>query len=315
MKLSVVAPAYNEEEVLPEFINRVTSLLELLMKSGKITDWELIIVDDGSTDNTWNIIREAHSRNPRIKGIKLSRNFGHHNAITAGLRSSKGDLTIFMDSDLQARPEDIPLILDEYLNGYEVIWGIASEREDSLFVKLTSKLFAKLFNKMSPVYVPGDVVMVGFSKRALNYINEIREVDRYLDGLWAYVGFRSKEVKLKKEARKGGKPKYTFSKRLKLALYATISFTKGPLRLATYLGIFSAILGLSLGIYIIIKKLVWNTTLPGYASIFSAITIFFSMNFIILGIIGEYIGVLVDEVKSRPLYIVEEELLGECNRQ
>lgn len=308
MKLSIISPAYNEEEVLPYFISRAEKVCDNLIANDEIQDYEILIVNDGSTDNTWDIIKEHHKNNQRIKGLKFSRNFGHHSTTIAGLDYVKGDFAIFMDSDLQAQPEDVLKLLQEFKKGFDVVWGIAKKRKDNFWIRLSSKLFYLMFNKISGMKLPVETVMAGCSKLAFNYIRQLREVRQFAPALWMYVGFKSSFIELEKKERFKGSIKYSFTNRIKLALIGLIGFSKFPLKISSFAGFFMSIIGFALGGYMVFRKFFYGIPIAGYASLFAAITFFFGIQFLILGIIGEYIGIIIDEVKRRLTYIVEEVL-------
>lgn len=308
MKLSIISPAFNEEEVLPYYFERVQSVCKNLIENNEITDYEIIVVNDGSTDGTWNLIKETKKSSANIKGIKLSRNFGHHNAISAGLSHCSGDFIIFMDSDLQAEPETIPKFLKEFLSGFDIIWGVAKERKGNPLVKFSSRIYYWFFNKVSGLKIPKDAIMAAASKRALDQILRLKEVRQFALAQWIYVGFKTSFLEIERKERLKGSIKYTFFKRLSLALTSIIGFSKVPLKISSLLGFIMSFLGISLGIFIIIRKLFYGISVTGFASVFSVLTLFFGIQFLILGIMGEYIGIIIDEVKSRPRYIVEEVL-------
>ncbi len=308
VKLSIISPAYNEEDVLPYFFERGERVCESLLKCGDIKDYEIIIVNDGSMDTTWDIIKENHKRNPKIKGVKFSRNFGHHSAILAGLDHANGDLVVYMDSDLQAQPEDIPKLLKEFSKGFNMVWGVAKKREDNFVIRLGSKFFYGIFNKITGVRVPKQPIMAGASKLAAKHIKQLREIRQFSLAQWTYVGLKTSYIEVDKKERFKGEIKYNWAKRFNLALDGIVGFSKFPLKISSYLGFVMSFVGFSFGIYMICKKLIFGGVVPGYTSIIATITFLFGVLFLILGIIGEYMGIIIDEVKKRPIYIVEEVL-------
>jgi dolichol-phosphate mannosyltransferase len=305
MKLSIISPAYNEEEVLPYFFERIEKVCESLIVGREIKDYEVVIVNDGSTDNTWNIIEESHLRNQRIKALKFSRNFGHHAAITAGLEYARGDFVIYMDCDLQAQPEDAPKLLREYLKGIDVVWGVAKERKDTFLIKLGSRIFYWIFNTIAGMKIPKEPVIAGCSKVVAENIKRLKEVRQFSLAQWTYVGFKTSFIEVDKKERYKGKMKYRLLKRVNLALIGLIGFSKLPLKISSFIGFFMSFVGFIFGLYIVIRKLIFGISVPGYASLLASITFFFGIQFLILGIIGEYIGIIIDEVKRRPSYIIE----------
>jgi len=310
LKVSIISPAYNEEEVLPFFIERVEKVCEKLSNTARVKDYEVLIIDDGSTDNTWAIIKNSHVRNQKIRGIKFSRNFGHHGTTVAGLDHATGDFIIFMDSDLQAQPEDIPKLLDEYSKGNDLVWGIARERKDNFLITLSSKLFYWVFNKIAGVKIFNENVMAGCSQVAAGHIRSMREVRQFAPAIWKYVGFRNSVIELEKKGRFKGSVKYNFKKRLNLALVSVVGFSKFPLKISSVLGFIMSLVGISLGVYIVIIKFIRGIPVPGYTSLFASLMFFLGIQFLILGILGEYVGIILDEVKRRPIYIAEEVLCG-----
>jgi dolichol-phosphate mannosyltransferase len=306
MKLSIISSAFNEEEVLPHFISRAEGVCNLLVKEGRVVDYEIVIIDDGSIDNTWEIVRENHGRNSRIKGVKFSRNFGQHSSILAGLDHTDGDFVVFLDSDLQAQPEDIPKLWQEFSKGYDMVWGVAKERRDNVLVKVGSKAFYWIFNKIAGMKLPKEPVIAGASRSAVQHIRKLREVRQFSLAQWVYVGFKTSYVEVDKKERFKGAKKYNFIKRFNLAVVSIVGFSKLPLKISNFLGFIMSFVGLALGCYMIGRKFLMGIAVPGYASIIASIMFFFGLQFLILGIMGEYIGIIIDEVKRRPVYIVEE---------
>lgn len=308
MKLSVISPAYNEEEVLPYYFDQVEKVCNRLMTEGIISDYEIIIIDDGSTDDTWNIIHTSNKKNGHIRGIKLSRNFGHHNAISAGLMQSEGDFTILMDADLQANPDHIPDFINAFRNGSDMVWGIAKQRKGDFLVTLGSQIYYWFFNKISGIKIPKNAIMIAASRRALDQILKLKEVRQFTIAQWMYVGFKTSYIPMERRSRLKGSAKYTFLNRIRLALISIVGFSKVPLKISSWLGFMMFLVGTSSGIYIIIRKVFYGISVSGYASLFSAMTMLFGVQFFILGIIGEYMGIVIDEVKSRPRFVIEETL-------
>jgi glycosyltransferase involved in cell wall biosynthesis len=308
MKLSIISPVFNEEEVLPYFIGRTEKVCENLLKDEVIKDYEIIMIDDGSTDNTWNIIEKGHAGNVKIRGVKFSRNFGHHSTTIAGLDHAKGDFAVFMDSDLQAQPEDVPRLVQEFFKGFDVVWGIAKQRGDNFFVRTVSRIFYWIFNKITGVKIFKETVMAGCNRVAIDHIRRLREVRQFAPALWMYVGFKTSSIEVDKKERFKGTVKYSLGKRLNLALVGIIGFSKLPLQIANFIGFLMSCIGLVLGVFMVTLKLFLGIPVPGYASIIAVVTFFFGIQFMILGIMGEYIGIILDEVKRRPIYIAEKVL-------
>lgn len=305
-KLSVITTAFNEEVGLHHFVDRVSSVCRELVTSGIISDYEIVIVDDGSFDKTWDSIRQAHEKNKCVHGIRFTRNFGHHAAIMAALDHATGAHIIYMDSDLQAQPEEIPRLLQKFQAGYDVVWGVAAHRQDSWVATIGSRVFRWLFKRFSKFDLPRNAVMGGCSRRAAESIKQLREFNRFSLAIWSYVGFKTAQVIVEKKKRLAGNSKYSILQRVKLAVASIVGFSIFPLKIASILGFVMASVGILLGTYVIYRKIVLGIALAGYASLFAAITFFAGLQFLILGILGEYIGIIMSEVKGRPAYLVEQ---------
>jgi dolichol-phosphate mannosyltransferase len=300
--LSVVAPVYNEQELLDEFYARVCSALGDL-------DFELVLVDDGSTDTTAAILHRLASSDPRVHVVYLSRNFGHQTALTAGLDHSRGDAVVMLDADLQDPPELIPKMLDHWRAGCDVVYAVREHREgESRFKLTTARWFYKLFDKLTQVELQqnsGDFRLL--DRAALNALLAMRERSRFLRGMTVWVGYRQAAVPYRRDPRFAGVTKYTLSKMLRFSLDAISSFSHRPLQLATLLGfLISTLAFIAIPVVIILRVL--GSYLPGFGSITIAILLLGGIQLIALGIIGEYVGRIYDEVKGRPLYLVRSRL-------
>ena len=298
---SVVIPIYNEEENIPELYSRLTSVME------KLGSYEIIMVDDGSKDRSWELIRELHTKDPRVKGISFSRNFGHHIAITAGLDQARGNAIILMDGDLQDPPEEIPKLYEKFRDGYDIVYGIRKERHDPLLKKMTSYLFWLILRRFSGVDIPaGQTMLRILSKRVLEVLKGMREYSRFIHGMMAWTGFNMITVEVQHDPRRKGKSKYNIPRLFKLAFHAVTSFSTVPLRIATYVGLISSLISLIAGVYFIYKKIFYNIPILGYASIIVSIFFVGGIQLLMLGIFGEYLGRTYQEVQRRPLYIIKE---------
>jgi len=304
IEYSVVIPVYNEGENLEELYNRLTKVINELSIS-----YEIIFVDDGSKDNSWRIIEDLHKQNSNVKGIKLSRNFGQHIAIAAGIDSVNGKVVTVMDADLQTRPEDISKAIGEYKKGYDVIWAVAEQRKDGVIARYGAKIFYSIFNKLANINIPKDIVFMTFSSKAIDAIKNFREKRRMPVGIYTDIGFKSAKILVKKEARYAGSKKYNFRKKLLVGLTGIIGYSKIPLRISTYLGIIVSTFSLIFGLIILIRRVFFQSMISGYASMIIAIAFIGGIQLLMLGILGEYIGVMIDEVKNKPLYIIEDRLL------
>jgi polyisoprenyl-phosphate glycosyltransferase len=302
--ISIVVPVYNEEENLPELHRRLKTVLEDVMQ----VSYEMIFVDDGSSDSSWEIVERFHKENHKCKGIKLSRNFGHHPALTAGIDGAEGGVCVVMDADLQARPEDIPQAFEQFEKGNDVVWAVAHAREDGLVAKCGAKLFYVLFNKVAGVKIPTNIVFLALSRRALDALGAYREKRRFLAGMFGNIGFRHETITVKKGERFAGEVKYSLRRRLVLASAGITAYSKIPLKMASYVGWLMSFCSIVFAVGTFMRKILFGSIVSGYASLIVAITFLAGVQLIMLGILGEYIGVVLDEVKDRPIYIVEKTL-------
>ncbi len=300
---SIIAPIYNEIENLPLLYERVCNEME---KTGET--WELILVDDGSRDGSTDAIRQLAQSDLRVRPVIFARNFGHQIAVTAGMDYSRGDAVIIIDADLQDPPEVMHELIAKWREGYEVAYAVRTEREgESWFKKKTASLFYRAIDSMTDVKIPldtGDFRLL--DRKVVTIMNKMREKHRFLRGMGAWTGFRQIGVEYKRAARHAGTSKYPFRKMLKLALNAVTSFSYVPLQIATYIGFIAAALSIIAIPVVIILRLVRNAQLTGQATTLIIVLFLGGVQLISLGIIGEYIGRIYDEVKGRPLYIVAE---------
>jgi dolichol-phosphate mannosyltransferase len=308
--ISVVIPLFNEEENIPALYKR-------LIDSSKLwgEDFEIIFIDDGSFDNTLSMLKDICKSDPKIKTIKLSRNFGHQAAISAGIKNATGDAVVIMDGDLQDPPEQLSIFLNKWKEGFHVVYAIRKKRKEPFLKKLSYKLFYRLLNLISDIEIPldtGDFCVM--DRKVVNVLNrEMLEQGRFVRGLRAYAGFKQIGVEYERDKRAAGEVKYTFRKLLKLAIDGLLDFSTFPLRIATYLGFLIALPSFFIGLFFMIHRIFDFKILgyspsdtPGLASL--AVGVFFigGLILIILGVIGEYIGRMYFEVKKRPFYIIEE---------
>ncbi len=306
---SVVAPVYNEEQLIAEFCRRVIAALEPLGEP-----FELVLVNDGCRDRSPEIMRELHERDPRIKVINFSRNFGHQIAITAGTDYAAGKAVIVIDSDLQDPPEVIPDLIARWREGYQVVYGVREEREgETWFKKTTAALFYRLIVRITNVKIPvdtGDFRLM--DRKVVDALKRMREHHRFMRGLSAWVGFRQTGVPYRRHARTAGTTKYPLRKMLRFALDGITSFSYLPLQLATYLGFIVAAISMIFLLVVFIMRLAnpaaAEPAFYGQASTLASVLFLGAVQLISLGIIGEYVGRIYDEVKGRPLYIVAETL-------
>lgn len=300
---SVVIPIYHEEENIPDLYRRVSDVL------GRIGTYELILVDDGSKDRSWSLIRDLHELDQRVKGLSFSRNFGHHIAITAGLDYAMGKTIILMDGDLQDPPEEIPKMLGKYNEGYNLVYGIRREKRDSVVKRCTSAVFWALLNKLSGVEIPRNQTLLRiFDDKVLEALKSMPERARFIHGMMAWAGFRTALQEIEHAPRQRGVSKYNVIKLFRLAFNAITSFSTLPLRLATYVGIISAGIGFIYGLYFFYKKIFLGIPVLGYASIIVSVLFVGGIQLLILGIMGEYLGRIYQEVQKRPLYILRDQI-------
>jgi glycosyltransferase involved in cell wall biosynthesis len=301
--ISVIAPIYNEIENLPELYRRIKESMESIDDS-----WELLLVDDGSVDGSTDTIRHLAKNDDRVKPVIFARNFGHQIAVTAGLDYSAGEAVVIMDADLQDPPEVIPLLVEKWKEGYEVVYAVRSEREGENFIKLfTASLFYRLIYRITDVKIPldtGDFRLL--DRKVVDVLNNMRERHRFLRGMSVWVGFKQTGVEYRRSARFAGETKFPFRKMFKFASDAITSFSYFPLQLATYLGfIIAGASILAIPVVIILRQSGLQAFL-GQATTLIAVLFLGGVQLISLGILGEYIGRLYDEAKGRPLYIVRE---------
>jgi len=303
IKYSVIAPIFNEIENLGILFSRISEVMNLTGEK-----WELILVDDGSVDGSTEIILELYHQHPEVEPVILARNFGHQIAVTAGMDHASGDAVIIIDADLQDPPEVILDLIAKWKEGYEVVYAVRKERKGESWFKLkTASLFYKLIHQITNVKIPintGDFRLL--DRKVADAMNKMREKHRYLRGLGAWVGFRQIGVEYVREARHAGVTKYPFKKMLTFALTAITGFSYIPLQIATIIGFISTGLAIIAIPAVIISRLTGSQAFFGQASTLIAVLFFGGVQLISLGIIGEYIGRIYDEVKNRPLYISRE---------
>jgi dolichol-phosphate mannosyltransferase len=302
-EITIIAPIYNELKNIPELYRRIKDVLDSIQES-----WELIMVDDGSTDGSTDLIREYHQQDSRVIPIIFARNFGHQIAVTAGLDYARGNAVIIIDSDLQDPPEVVLDMLDKWREGYEVVYAVRTEREgETWFKEFTASQFYRLIYKITDVDIPldtGDFRLL--DRKVVNVMRQMRERHRFLRGMSVWVGFKQAGVEYKRAARLAGETKYPLKKMVKFATDAITSFSYFPLQLAMYIGFISAGISILVIPIVIVMRLAGSQAFFGQASTLIAVLFLGGVQLISLGILGEYIGRLYDEAKGRPLYIVSE---------
>jgi len=305
--LSLIAPVKDEGEAIDPFLDRVAPILDGLFQDGA---WEIVFVDDGSEDDTLAAILRAHQRDPRVRAISLSRNFGKEAALTAGLDFAAGQAVIPIDVDLQDPPEVIGAMLAKWRDGNEVVYGVRTNREsDSLPKRLTADLYYRAHNYLSSDKIPehaGDFRLL--DRSVVEIIKAMPERNRFMKGLFAWSGFRQAAVEYERAPRTAGKTKFRYWKLWTLALDGLTSASTMPLRIWSYIGVVIAFFTLLYAIGVIVKTIFWGSDVAGYPSLIVAILFFGSIQLISLGVLGEYVGRILIETKRRPLYVVRKKI-------
>ena len=300
---SIIAPIYNEFENIPALWQRVRQVMD---SSGE--PWELILVDDGSSDGSSESIRELAASDARIRPVIFARNFGHQIAVTAGLDYARGEAMVVIDADLQDPPEVILELAKKWKEGYEVVYAVRSEREgESWFKLLTASLFYRLIYRITDVKIPldtGDFRLI--DRKVVDVMNSMRERHRFLRGMSSWIGFKQIGVEYKRVARVAGVTKYPFKKMLKLALNAITGFSYFPLQVATYFGFIAAGIAIVAIPIVVSLRLAGSHFFEGQTTTLISVLFLGGVQLISLGILGEYIGRIYDEVKGRPLYVVRD---------
>ncbi len=301
-RISIVVPVYNEAAVLAEFHRRITAVMV-----ETDCDYELLFVDDGSTDGTGEGLAALRDGDPRVAIIELSRNFGKEIALSAGLDHVDGDAVIVIDADLQDPPELIPAFIDAWREGYDVVYGRRTSREGEPPLKVaTAKWFYRTINTLSKVEIPedtGDFRLL--SRRAVEAVRSLPERRRYMKGLFAWVGFPHKAVPYVRQRREAGRSHWNYWRLWNFALEGIASFSDVPLRIATYLGVLTAAAAFLYGLFLLVRTLIWGNPVPGYPSLIIVMLFLGGVQLICLGIIGEYLARTYDESKRRTLYFVK----------
>jgi glycosyltransferase involved in cell wall biosynthesis len=307
--LSVVIPIYNEEAVLPELYRRLT---QVLSQNPLRLTYEIVFVNDGSIDGCRPILGKLHADDPAVKVVNLSRNFGHQAALTAGIDFARGDVVVCMDGDLQDPPEVIPSLLEKWREGYEVVYAVRKARKEGMVKRACYAAFYRLLGRLSQVSIPpdaGDFALM--DRRVVDCLKTMPERSRFLRGLRAWVGFRQTGVEYERNRRFAGAPKYTWAKLVRLALNGLLSFSATPLRIATGVGTALSLCSLFSILVVLYFKLFTDKAIPGWAATVIPILLLGGIQLLSIGILGEYVAQIFDEVKRRPIYLVSEVLNGE----
>ncbi|NOX76321.1 MAG: glycosyltransferase family 2 protein [Gammaproteobacteria bacterium] len=306
-RLSVVVPAFNEQDVLPEFHRRLSAVLDEVCAQGHVSA-EIVYVNDGSVDESANVLTDLRDADARVAIIDLSRNFGKEIAMTAGLDHAHGDAVVVIDADLQDPPELIPEMILHWQTGYDVVYAQRTSRAgESAFKKATAHLFYRLMQRLSRVHIPpdtGDYRLL--SRRAVTALAGLREQHRFMKGLFAWIGYPQKAIPYARDARYGGETKWGYIGLWNFAIDGITSFSTFPLKVATYLGLVAALGAFIFGLFIFLQTLLFGNPVPGYPSLLVVVLFLGGIQLMALGIIGEYLGRMFDETKGRPLYLVKE---------
>lgn len=308
-KVSVIVPCFNEEEVLPalfERLGRVAATWNL--------DYEIICVDDGSHDRTWDLLKEKNAKDSRWRGISFARNFGHQTAVSAGLHFATGDAVVVMDADLQDPPEEIARLLEKWREGYDVVYAIRQKRKEGLLKRICYWVFYRLMARLAAFDIPldsGDFCLM--SRRVVTVLKAMPERNRFLRGLRAWSGYRQIGLQYERAERAAGEPKYSLKKLFKLAFDGLFSFSAVPLRLATHLGLWVSAIAFFGALFTLVQKLfatqfakIGLAPSPGFPTIVISVLFLGGIQLICLGILGEYIGRIYEEVQGRPLWILRD---------
>ncbi|MFN2432963.1 MAG: glycosyltransferase family 2 protein [Gemmatimonadota bacterium] len=300
-ELSVVIPIYNEAGTLPELRRRLLPALETITP-----DFEVIFVDDGSSDGSREALAAMSAEDPRLKALMLSRNFGHQTALSAGIDHASGVAVVLMDGDLQDPPELVPEMVAKWREGYDVVYAVKEKRKEGLLKRAGFRVFYRLLGSLTSVELPVDAgIFSVMGRRTVDVLRTMPERNRYISGLRAYAGGRQTGIRFERGARHLGAPRQTPAKLLRLATDALFSFSYVPLRVATYAGFVTSGLAFVLLLVIVGVKLSTELAIPGWASVMSAVLFLGGVQLVTAGIIGEYIGRIFDEVKGRPYYVIE----------
>jgi dolichol-phosphate mannosyltransferase len=309
--VSVVIPCFNEQEVLPELFRRMQEAAEAWDLG-----WEVICVDDGSTDNTWALLAAQHEKDPRWSAISFSRNFGHQTAVSAGIFHAEGDAVVIIDADLQDPPEQICRFIDKWQEGYDIVYAVRQKRKETILKKTSYWAFYRIMSKLVDFELPldsGDFCIM--DRKVVNILNAMPERNRFVRGLRAWSGFKQTGIIYERHARAAGEAKYNFKKLRRLAIDGIASFSTVPLSVASHLGFWISVLAFLGMIFTFLQRIfrpffesIGIGPVPGFATIVISILFLGGVQLMFLGILGKYLGRIYDEVKQRPQWIIRESL-------
>jgi dolichol-phosphate mannosyltransferase len=299
---TVIIPIFNEEKTLPELHRRLAAALQPLGRN-----IEIILIDDGSRDNSFALMKQVRERDKRVKVVRLSRNFGHQIALSAGIDRASGDAVILMDGDLQDPPELLSTMVERWTEGYQVVYTVKRTRKENRLKRFAFHTFYRILHALSPIEIPMEAGNFSLLDRSVvDVLRSMPERNRYISGMRAWAGFRQIGIEYDRAARFAGKPQMSVHRLIELALDGIFSFSKTPLRIALYVGITAATVAFLGGLFVLYEKLFTDKAILGWASTIVSISFLGGLILMTLGIIGEYVGRIYDEVKRRPLYIIRE---------
>ena len=302
--ISIVSPVYRAEKILPILVSEINLVMERIGE-----DYEIILVDDRSPDNSWEVMKVLSSQNPRIKSIRLSRNFGQHSAIFAGLTKTKGDWVVVMDCDMQDQPKEIAKLYKKALEGYDIVLGQRENRKDKFLKKLTSKLFYKVFNYLSGANFDNNVANFGvYHQKTIKSILDMGDYVKFFSLFINWIGFKSVSIPIEHGEREEGKSTYSVGRLFKQAFNVIISFSDKPLRLFINFGLSISVLSFIVGIYYLYLALTGKIAQPGFSSLILSIWFLSGIIISCIGIVGVYLGKTFDQAKGRPTFIIDEEV-------
>ena len=302
--ISIVSPVYRAEKILPILVSEINLVMERIGE-----DYEIILVDDRSPDNSWEVMKVLSSQNPKIKSIRLSRNFGQHSAIFAGLTKTKGDWVVVMDCDMQDQPKEIAKLYKKALEGYDIVLGQRENRKDKFLKKLSSKLFYKVFNYLSGANFDNNVANFGiYHQKTIKSILDMQDYVKFFSLFINWIGFKSVSIPIEHGEREEGKSTYSVGRLFKQAFNVIISFSDKPLRLFINFGLSISILSFVLGIYYLYLSITHKITQPGFSSLILSIWFLSGIIISCIGIVGVYLGKTFDQAKGRPTFIIDEEV-------
>ena len=302
--ISIVSPVYRAEKILPILVSEINLVMERIGE-----DYEIILVDDRSPDNSWEVMKVLSIQNPKIKSIRLSRNFGQHSAIFAGLTKTKGDWVVVMDCDMQDQPKEIAKLYKKALEGYDIVLGQRENRKDKFLKKLTSRLFYKVFNYLSGANFDNNVANFGiYHQKTIKSILDMKDYVKFFSLFINWIGFKSVSIPIEHGEREEGKSTYSVGRLFKQAFNVIISFSDKPLRLFINFGLSISVLSFIVGIYYLYLALTGKIAQPGFSSLILSIWFLSGIIISCIGIVGVYLGKTFDQAKGRPTFIIDEEV-------